>query len=78
MYIRLLRKSVHTKKFTITRHQPGGWDVAEEEDSRIVVSVRYLDWHRVERAMRTFATKAESLREHGWSDHAVFEGPGRR
>jgi hypothetical protein len=62
MYTRLLRKSVHTKKFTISHDQQEGWEVAEEEDSRLVLSVRYKDWHRVERAMQTFANKAKSLR----------------
>ena len=73
MYIRLLRKSAHTKKFTVTHKQPFGWEVHEEEDSRIVVSARFRDWRRVERAMRTFANKAASLREHGWTDHAVID-----
>jgi hypothetical protein len=71
MYIRLLRKATHTKKFTISHHQPFGWEVHEEEDSRVIVSVRYRDWHRVERAMRAFANKAESLCEHGWSDYSI-------
>jgi len=77
MYVRLLRKLGHTKMFSVTHRQPFGWDVNEEEDSRIVVTVRYRDWHRVERAIRTFAGKAASLREHGWTDHAVIDGPGR-
>ena len=72
MYIRLLRKSAHTKKFTVN-HQPHGWEVHEEEDSHVVVTVLYRDWHRVERAMRAFATKAESLRERGWTDHAIVD-----
>ena len=40
MYTRLLRKSVHTKKFTISHDQLEGWEVSEEEDSRLVLSVR--------------------------------------
>lgn len=71
MYTRLLRKSVHTKKFTISRDQQEGWEVSEEEDSRLVLSVRYKDWHRVERAMQTFANKAKSLRQRGWADYVV-------
>ena len=76
MYIRLLRKSAHTKKFTVT-HKPSGWEIHEEEDNCIVVSARFHDWRRVERAMRTFANKAASLREHGWTDHAVIDIAGR-
>ena len=73
MYIRRLRKSVHTKTFTVNYQQPHGWEVHEEEDSHVVVTVRYRDWHRVERAMQAFATKAESLRERGWTDHAIVD-----
>ena len=58
MYIRLLRKSAHIKKFSVTYQQPHGWVVHEEEDSQVVVAVRYRDWHRVERAIRAFANKA--------------------
>ena len=81
MYTRLLRKSVHTKKFTISHDQQEGWEVSEEEDSRLVLSVRYKDWHRVERAMETFANKAKSLRQRGWADYVVtgtIERPSER
>jgi hypothetical protein len=81
MYTRLLRKSVHTKKFTISQDQHEGWEVSEEEDSRLVLSVRYKDWHRVERAMQTFADKANSLRQRGWADYVVtatIERPSAR
>jgi len=80
MYTRLLRKSVHLKKFTIS-HDQQGWEVSEEEDSRLVLSVRYKDWHRVERAIHTFADKAKSLRQHGWTDYVVTgtnERPSKR
>ena len=71
MYTRLLRKSAHVKKFTIS-HEQEGWQVSEEEDSQIVLSVRYKDWHRVERAMQTFANKAKSLQQRGWVDLMVM------
>jgi hypothetical protein len=71
MYTRLLRKLAHTKKFTIS-HEQEGWQVSEEEDSQIVLSVRYKDWHRVERAMQTFANKAKSLQQRGWADLTVM------
>jgi hypothetical protein len=81
MYTRLLRKSAHIKKFTISHDQQAGWAVSEEEDSRLVLSVRYKDWHRVERAMQTFADKAKSLRQRGWADYVVtstIERPSER
>jgi hypothetical protein len=71
MYTRLLRKSEHTKKFSISHDQREGWEVSEEEDSHIVFSVRYRDWHRVERAIQMFADKAISLRERGWADYVL-------
>ena len=71
MYTRLLRKSEHTKKFTISHDQQEGWQVSEEEDSRLVLSVCYRDWHRVERAIKAFADKASALQERGWVDHVV-------
>lgn len=71
MYTRLLRKSAHVKKFTIS-HEQEGWQVSEVEDSQIVLSVRYKDWHRVERAMQTFANKAKSLQQRGWVDLTVM------
>jgi hypothetical protein len=71
MYTRLLRKSAHTKRFTVSHHPSSGWAVREEEDSQVIVRVHYRDWHRVERAMEAFATKAELLRQRGWSDHSI-------
>ena len=40
----------------------------EHEDSRVILAIWYRDWHRVERAMRTFAGKAKSLVERGWTE----------
>jgi len=74
MFTRLLLKSVHSKKFTVQWHDHVGWEVSEEEDSRVVVSVRYRDWHRVERAMKTFADKATSLMEKGWIECPLATG----
>ena len=71
MYTRLLRKLAHIKKFTISEEKEG-WQVSEEEDSQLVLSVRYKDWHRVERAMETFANKARSLQQRGWADLTVL------
>jgi len=77
MYTRLLRNAAHTKQFTITCDDNVGWKVSEEEDSRVVASVRYRDWHRVERAMQAFAHKAKSLRQNGWIEYVVPHAVGR-
>ena len=71
MYTRLLRKSEHTRKFTVSHDYQEGWRVSEEEDSRLVLSLHYRDWHRVERAIKMFGDKARTLRECGWVDQVV-------
>jgi hypothetical protein len=71
MYTHFLRKSVHTKKFAISHDHQLGWEVSEEEDSRVVSSIRYRDWHRVERAKQMFAEKAKALRQRGWDHYLV-------
>jgi hypothetical protein len=66
MYNRLLRKAAHTRRFIIRNTDTSGWEVRDEKDSRIVKSVLYDDWHRVERAKAAFAMEALRLRETGW------------
>jgi hypothetical protein len=66
MYNRLLRKAAHTRRFIIRNTDTSGWEVRDEKDSRIVKSVLYDDWHRVERAKAAFAMEASLLRETGW------------
>ena len=75
MYTRLLLNSAHSMKFTVKCDDKPGWQVSEEEDSRVVLSVRYRDWHRVERAMKIFADKATSLLKRGWTE---VTAPNRR
>jgi hypothetical protein len=66
MYARFLRKAAHTRRFVIRKTGSRGWEVRDEKDSRIVKSVLYDDWHRVERARATFALEALQLRASGW------------
>jgi hypothetical protein len=49
----------------------GGWEIRDEQDSRLVRSARYSDWHRVERAQRTFAREAAKLEDAGWTDYST-------
>jgi hypothetical protein len=42
------------KKRVIITRGTVGWDVREEDDSRVVRQTTYQDWHRVERAMHAF------------------------
>jgi hypothetical protein len=66
MYLRMFKKAGQTRRFTITDAGNLGWEVREEQDSQIVWSIRYTDWHRVERARMTFAREAAALASAGW------------
>ena len=68
MYARLLRKAAHVRRFTIRDTGTSGWQVLDEQDSKVVKSVLYDDWHRVERAKAVFAAEALSLRDAGWTE----------
>jgi hypothetical protein len=68
MYTRLFQKATHTRKFTISAAEESGWEVRDEQDSRVIRWVLYRDWHRVERARRAFALEAATLEERGWSE----------
>ncbi|HEY3160436.1 MAG TPA: hypothetical protein VGJ78_15835 [Vicinamibacterales bacterium] len=68
MYTRRLQKATHIRKFSIISTSASGWEVRDEQDSRIIRSVRYRDWHRVERARMTFALEAALLEESGWNE----------
>lgn len=66
VYARSLRNADQIRTFTIRPARSRGWDVLDEQDSTIVKSIRYDDWHRVERAKARFALEAWLLRERGW------------
>ena len=68
MYARMLRKASTIRRFTITHLQSAGWDVRDEEDSRLLRRVVYQDWHRVERASLAFSLEIQQLLERGWEE----------
>jgi hypothetical protein len=68
MYTRCLQNAAHIRRFSITSTPGSGWEVRYEQDSRIIRSVQYQDWHRVERAWMTFALEAALLEESGWTE----------
>jgi hypothetical protein len=63
MHARIFRKATQTKRFVVLGPGTSGWEVREEQDSKLIRSVRYDDWHRVERALMNFALEAT---ECGW------------
>lgn len=68
MYLRMFKKAGQTRRFTITDADNSGWEVRDEQDSQVVWSIRYTDWHRVERARMTFAREAAALANAGWKE----------
>ena len=68
MYVTVLRRAAHIRRFTITATSSSGWEVRDEEDARIITSRLYDDWHRVERARLSFAAAEATLRGAGWVD----------
>ena len=66
MYSKNFRRAAQTKRFSITDTGSPGWEVREEQNSRVVRIVLYDDWHRVERALLHFTREAIALRESGW------------
>lgn len=69
MYARIFHKADQTRRFTITNAGSGtGWEVRDEQDSQVILNVRYTDWHRVERARMAFANQALNLQLSGWRE----------
>ena len=66
MYARVLEHAGVIRRFTIAGANAGGWDVKEEQDSQVIKSVHYNDWHRVERARMAFAREVQDLQRAGW------------
>jgi len=68
MYERALSNSTHHRRFTIRRAPRTGWEIRDEIDTRVLKSVQYEDWHRVERAKAIFALEAMALKDRGWTE----------
>lgn len=62
-----IRNDQHVRRYSIAPTL-GGWEVREEQDSQVIRASCYHDWHRVERARRTFLLEMTALRERGWRD----------
>lgn len=67
MFSKSLRYQDHTRRYSIAQ-TGAGWEVREERDSALVKQVRYQDWHRVERAMRSITIELNDLQRQGWSE----------
>lgn len=67
MFSKSVRYHEQTRRYSIAQTD-AGWEVREERDSAVVKQVRYQDWHRVERAMRTITIELNDLERQGWSE----------
>ena len=65
MFTRALTHGGHVRRFTI-REAGHGWEVREEQDTRVVRHINVQDWHRVERALVAFRAQVLELEENGW------------
>lgn len=68
MFDHCLRNAGHTRRFFISQAGPNGWEIQEEEDSRVIRRVRYTDWHRVERARTLMDLRMSDLERNGWRE----------
>ncbi len=66
-FSKTLQKDAQTRRYAIS-FDADGWHVTEHADSRVVRDEVYTDWHRVERARRSFAIEMSSLRDEGWTE----------
>ena len=71
MFAKELRNAGHIRKFSIQDAGPSGWEVRDEQDDRVLKSVRYTDWHRVERALNMFNLQIDELESRGWSSPPI-------
>jgi hypothetical protein len=66
MFTKELRQAGHVRRFTIREAAGDGWEVKEEQDSKIVRQVQIRDWHRVERARMRIDEQVSELEDSGW------------
>jgi hypothetical protein len=66
-FVKSVRNAEHTRRYTI-RTTGLGWEVREEQDSKVVRKSLYYDWHRVERARKVIVIKLDGLRAEGWQE----------
>lgn len=61
MRARVFETASQTRRVIISEAGESGWEVREEEGSRVIRSVHCTDWHRAERARRQFGWEAAAL-----------------
>jgi hypothetical protein len=71
MFVKELRQAGHVRRFFIGDAGEQGWEVRVEQDSSVIRSVCYTDWHRVERALATMTQQVSELEARGWREPAT-------
>ena len=66
MFMKELRQAGHVRRFIIRESAGDGWEVREEQDSKVVRQVQIRDWHRVERARMRIDEQVSELEDSGW------------
>jgi hypothetical protein len=66
VFLRGLTDGSHIRTIEVERAPNEGWRIREERDSEVVRQVTYVDWHRVELAIRGFSAEAAQLAQSGW------------
>jgi hypothetical protein len=66
MFAVSLQRDGHLRRYSISLHVPGGWEVKLEADRHVARHEHYHDWHRVERVREVFAHEVSELRARGW------------
>jgi hypothetical protein len=66
MFAKELTHAGHTRRFIVVEAGSAGWEIREEQDSKVVRRVHYTDWHRVERALNAITRRVSELEKDGW------------
>jgi hypothetical protein len=61
-----LSRADHVRRYSIVAVDPAGWEVRCQEDQTLCRLDYYEDWHRVERALKSFQLEVHRLSESGW------------
>jgi hypothetical protein len=66
MFSIALRHDDHTRKYRVMPGRESGWELTLTEDSQPKKTVRFQDWHRVERALAALQLEVLELTANGW------------
>jgi hypothetical protein len=66
MFSMVLRNAASTRRYSISSHRDGGWEITLEREGEEPHHVWYHDWHRVERTLAMFELEVSNLTARGW------------